>query len=97
MHIKASTPTLNLSILEIFLNLYYKKKFAPIFESFFRSNQLVIHNMKTFYRSFKNFKENYFPKDIFQIIIEKTLHFLIRSGIYSRAVSTQVNKIFLPK
>ena len=59
--------------------------------------QLVIHNMKTFYWSFRNFKEDYFPKDIFQIIIEKTLHFLIRSGIYSGAVSNQVNKIFLPK
>ena len=42
-----------------------KKKFGPIFASFFRMNQLDIHNMQTFYRIFQNFKEDYFLKIFF--------------------------------
>ena len=42
-------------------------------------NQLDIHNMQTFYRSFQNFKEDYFPKDIFLVIIEKSYIFWLEA------------------
>lgn len=42
-------------------------------------NQLDIHNMQTFYRSFQNFKEDYFPKDIFLVIIEKKYIFWLEA------------------